>query len=146
MTTLMSPNSATLSKKLAKLHLKNDNKPADVATKFGTLPTPSRWTRKSVAELCAPQPLTTPPPSKVNALDTSPQKRLVTEEVNADSIYAIYLKKITYSFNNSLNKQSINSNFVTRCDQIDYKTKETTVNGKSNSKWYDDQQVSPVRN
>ena len=65
-------------------------------------------------------------------------RRHVTEEVNEDSIYCICLKKITYTFNNSLNKQANNSNYVTRCDQVDCsKTLE-----KSNTKWYDEQQVS----
>lgn len=66
-------------------------------------------------------------------------RRHVTEEVNEDSIYCIYLKKITYTFNNSLNKQANSSNFVTRCDQVDC---SKGSGEKTNSKWYDDQQVS----
>lgn len=64
-------------------------------------------------------------------------RRHVTEEVNEDSIYCICLKKITYTFNNSLNKQANSSNFVTRCDQVD----SCRGTEKSNTKWYDDQQV-----
>lgn len=71
----------------------------------------------------------TPPDSRA--------RRQVTEEVNEDSIYSIYLKKITYTFNNSLNKQANSSNYVTRCDQVD----DSGTGEKSNSKWYDDQQV-----
>ena len=69
-------------------------------------------------------------------------RRHVTEEVNEDSIYCIYLKKITYTFNNSLNKQANSSNYVTRCDQVD--CSRGSGGEKTNSKWYDDQQVGSV--
>ena len=68
-------------------------------------------------------------------------RRHVTEEVNEDSIYCICLKKITYTFNNSLNKQANSSNYVTRCDQVDC---SRGSGEKTNSKWYDDQQVGSV--
>jgi len=73
-------------------------------------------------------------------LSDSRARRHVTEEVNEDSIYCICLKKITYTFNNSLNKQANSSNFVTRCDQVD----SCRTTEKSNTKWYDDQQVSQM--
>ena len=73
---------------------------------------------------------------KPSATD-SRYRRQVTEEINDDSIYSIYLKKITYTFNNTLKPN--NSKFVTRCDQVDYRS--TDKEYKSNTKWYDDQQV-----
>lgn len=79
------------------------------------------------------------PASTLQAPADSRGRRNVIEEVNDDSIYCIYLKKITYTFNNSLNKQANNSNYVTRCDQVDCSGRGEQP--KSNSKWYDDQQV-----
>lgn len=71
-------------------------------------------------------------------------RKHVTEEINDDSIYNVYLKKITYTFNNTLRVN--NSNFVTRCDQVDYRPKETSKDlPRNNSKWYDDQQVGLTR-
>lgn len=79
------------------------------------------------------------PTSALQTPADSRGRRHVIEEVNDDSIYCIYLKKITYTFNNSLNKQANNSNYVTRCDQVDCSGRGEQP--KSNSKWYDDQQV-----
>ncbi len=81
--------------------------------------------------------------SKQPAPADSRGRRHIIEEVNDDSIYCIYLKKITYTFNNSLNKQANSSNYVTRCDQVDCSGRGEQP--KSNSKWYDDQQVSTVQ-
>lgn len=75
-----------------------------------------------------------------NNNSTMPESRLrrhIIEEINDDSIYTIYLKKITYTFNNVLNKQSPKCNFVTRCDQVDYCSKDNNKNTNNN----DDQQV-----
>lgn len=68
----------------------------------------------------------------------TPIRRLETEEINDDSIYSIYLKKITYTFNNSLNKQASSSNFVTKCDQVDQHSSESQAKDR---KRFDDQQV-----
>ncbi len=66
------------------------------------------------------------------------------EEVSDDSIYSIYLKKITYSFNcdemNSKIKtdEKLESNFVTRCDQTDdCKQKKN----QRKTTWFDEEQV-----
>lgn len=98
--------------------------------------------QQNVSKGNQPKPATTIGQSAPTNSTDSPTRRHVTEEVNDDSIYCICLKKITYTFNNSLNKQATNSNYVTRCDQID----SHRPSDKTNSKWYDDQQVSSVLN
>lgn len=92
--------------------------------------------QQNVSKGNQPKPATTIGQSAPTNSTDSPTRRHVTEEVNDDSIYCICLKKITYTFNNSLNKQATNSNYVTRCDQID----SHRPSDKTNSKWYDDQQ------
>ena len=72
-------------------------------------------------------------------------RRHMTEEINEDSIYNVYLKKITYTFNNVLNKQQKlkNDNFITRCDQVDYSssTKEQQeIKKNGGNKWNHHQQ------
>ena len=64
------------------------------------------------------------------------------EEQNEDSIYSIYLKKITYSIKyediGSLRLDDTEE-CVTRCDQTDSTSNKKTP--KRTTTWYDDQQV-----
>ena len=57
-----------------------------------------------------------------NNEDLSPVRKHIIEEVNDDSVYSIQLKKITYSCASSINGRTGNSNFVTKCDQIDHRS------------------------
>ena len=72
-------------------------------------------------------------------------KKLWGEELNDDSIYTIFLKKITYSVHyqqmDSLKLDDNNDNIqdcITRCDQTD---NSLLKNPKRTTTWYDDQQV-----
>ncbi|KAH9415808.1 Ral guanine nucleotide dissociation stimulator-like 1 [Dermatophagoides pteronyssinus] len=73
-------------------------------------------------------------------------RRHMTEEMNEDSIYNVYLKKITYTCNNILNKQQKlqSDNFITRCDQVDYSSsknlKKNGNNKMNHNQQQDDQQ------
>ncbi|KAH9527875.1 Ral guanine nucleotide dissociation stimulator-like 1, variant 2 [Dermatophagoides farinae] len=84
-------------------------------------------------------------PQIMNNDHQSRLRRHMTEEINEDSIYNVYLKKITYTFNNVLNKQQKlkNDNFITRCDQVDYSssTKEQQeIKKNGGNKWNHHQQ------
>jgi len=65
------------------------------------------------------------------------------QEVNEDSIYSIYLKKITYSFNcdDIITKLKFDedSELVTRCDQTDSSNHKKSP--RRTTTWYDNEQV-----